>query len=169
MFQSLVIPLIGTVVLLGWLAPVAWALRPARTRPADALVAGGPGGGPASGSPSTAEVPTHPHNTLADAKVARALTRNGLLGVPLAILTVFLVARLLFDLPGWFQLTWVVGILIAGYAMWRCALLWPSSAREEGLRAVVTAHGMRPVGLPWALIVTALVVLAVWFVPPFFF
>lgn len=166
MFQSLVIPLIGTVVLLGWLVPVAWALRPAHTRQADALVAGGPGGG---GPPSAADVPTQQHSSLADAKVARALTRNGLLGVPLAVLTVFLVARLLFDLPGWFQLAWVVSILIAGYAVWRCALLWPSAEREEDLLSVVTAHGMRPVGLPWAMIVTALVVLAVWLVPPLFF
>lgn len=165
MFESLVIPLIGTVVLLGWLVPVAWALRPAHTRQADALVAGGSG----DGFPSAAAVPAQQHSSLAGAKVARALTRNGLLGVPLAVLTVFLVARLLFDLPGWFQLAWVVSILIAGYAMWRCALLWPSAGREEDLRSVVTAHGMRPVGLPWAMIVTALVVLAVWFVPPLFF
>lgn len=167
MFQSLVIPLIGTVVLLGWLAPVAWALRPARTRPVDSVIRGGPVGG--SQSTAVAEVPPQQHSSLAAAKVARALTRNGLLGVPLAILTVFLVARLLFDLPGWFQLTWVVGILIAGYAMWRCALLWPGPAREEDLRAVVKAHGMRPVGPPWAMIITALVVLAVWFIPPLFF
>ncbi|SMY11517.1 hypothetical protein [Brevibacterium jeotgali] len=165
MFQSIVIPLIGTVVLLGWLVPVAWALRPAQTRQADALVADGPGGA----SPSAADAPTQQHSSLAGAKVARALTRNGLLGVPLAILTAFLVARLLFDLPGWFQLAWVVGILLAGYAIWRCALLWPSAGREEDLRSVVTAHGMRPVGLPWAMIVTALVVLAVWFLPPLVF
>src|SRR5699024_273346 len=100
-----------------------------------------------------------PHGTLAEAKVARALTRNGLLGVPFAILSVVLVARLLFDLPGWFQLVWVVGILLSGYAMWRCALLWPASAREEALRTVVTAHGMKPVGLPWAMIITAAVLL----------
>lgn len=167
MFQSLVMPLIGTVVLLGWLVPVAWALRPAHTRQADALVAGRSGG--AGGAPSAAGPPQHPHSTLGAAKVARALTRNGLLGVPLAILTVFLVVRLLFDLPGWFQLVWVVCILVAGYAMWRCALLWPSVGREEDLHSVVTAHGMRPVGLPWPMIITALLVLTVWFVPPFFF
>ena len=169
MFESLVIPLIGTVVLLGWLVPVAWTLRPAHTRHADALVACGSRGGSVDGSPSAADAPQHQHSSLAGAKVARALTRNGLLGVPLTVLTVFLVARLLFDLPGWFQLVWVVSILIAGYAMWRCALLWPSVGREEDLRSVVTAHGMRPVGLPWAMIITALLVLAVWFVPPFFF
>lgn len=121
------------------------------------------------GPPSAAGASAPPHRSLGDAKVARALTRKGLLGVPLAILTVFLVARLLFDLPGWFQLAWVLSILIAGYAMWRCVLLWPSAEREEDLRAVVTAHGMRPVGLPWALIITALVGLAAWFLPPLFF
>ena len=165
MFQSIVIPLIGTVVLLGWLTPVAWALRPAHTLQADALVAGGSG----DGASSAAGVPTQQHRSLAGAKVARALTRNGLLGVPLTVLTAFLVARLLFDLPGWFQLAWVAGILIAGYAVWRWALLWPSAGREEDLRSVVTAHGMHPVGLPWAMIVTALVVLAVWFLSPLFF
>lgn len=165
MFQSLFIPLVGTVVLLGWLAPVAWALRPSHTQRADAVLAGGF----ADGSPSAERAPTRQHSSLADAKVARALTRNGLLGVPLAVLTVCLVARLLFDLPGWFQLVWIAGILIAGYAMWRCALLWPSIGREEDLRSVVTAHGMRPVGLPWAMIITALVALALWFIPPLLF
>lgn len=145
MFAGLVMPLIGSFVLLGWMVPVAWALRPASTRPAEAA------------------------GSLAEAKVARALTRNGLLAVPLTALTAFLVTRLLFDLPGWFQLTWVAGILLTGYAMWRCAMLWPTPEREQRLRRAVAAHGMRPAGLPWAMIIAPAVALAVWFVPPLFF
>lgn len=145
MFAGLVMPLIGSFVLLGWMVPIAWALRPAHTHRAEAA------------------------GSLAEAKAARALTRNGLLAVPLTALVAFLVTQTLFDLPGWFQLTWVLGILLAGYALWRCAMLWPTPQHEERLRRAVAAHGMRPVGLPWAMIVTALVVLVVWFVPPFFF
>lgn len=190
MFEGLVIPLIGALVLVGWLAPAAWALRPSHTQRADAVLAGGPAAGPAggpaggtaavsAGGPSADDAPhsggpthgatAHPHRSLADAKVARALTRSGLLGVPLTLLTGFLAVRLLFDLPGWFQLAWVAGILMAGFAMWRFVLLWPTDGREQNLRQVVAAHGMRPVGPPWAMIITGLVILALWIVPPFLF
>jgi hypothetical protein len=78
----------------------------------------------------------------------------------------FLAVRLLFVLPGWFQLAWVLGLVAAAYVVWRVVVLWPTAQQERRLDDLITGHGMKSVGLPWTMIIVVIALLALWFVPP---
>lgn len=175
MLESLIIPVFGALAFIAWMAPAAWAMRPANTHRADAALSSlnargalATHAGSGSAADSTPLQPP-PHRGLADAKIARALTRNGLLSIPLTMVTGFLIIWLFFTLSGWLQIAWGIGILITGYAVCRTVLLWPTAAREQQLHNVTTAYGMKPAGPPWTLIGVTVALLAVWFVPPLFF
>lgn len=173
MFQTLILPVIGALLLLGWIASAVWALRPRvhAAAGADAQVpaASAAGLNDAGGAPQQTD-PTQqssaPHAALAHARAARGRTRGGLLGALLTVVAAFLAVRLLFELPGWFQLAWVLALVAAAWVVWRVVVLWPSAAQEEQLDELITGHGMKSVGLPWSAILTVVALLALWFVPP---
>lgn len=144
MYLEFILPLIGALVLVGWMASGAWALRPAATDRAQL---------------------SHT-SSLAAAQAARGLTRNGLIGALTVVVVGFLAVRVLFELPGWFQWAWAIGIALAAYIVWRVALLWPTAEAESTLRATITSHGMRPVRLPWVMILVGAALLGLWFLPP---
>lgn len=145
MFEAL-LPAIGTLLLIFWTASGAWALHPAKATAGE------------SRDPALA--------SLARARAARGRTRNGLLGAVLTVVAAFLAVRLLFVLPGWFQLAWVLGLVAAAYVVWRVVVLWPTAQQERRLDDLITGHGMKSVGLPWAMIIVVIALLALWFVPP---
>ena len=173
MFQTLIVPAIGALLLLGWIASAAWALRPRVHAEAgvDAQVRAASAAGPDDAA--SAPQPTHPaqqagapHAALARARAARGRTRGGLLGALLTVVAAFLVTRLLFELTGWFQLVWVVALVSAAYVVWRVVILWPTGLQQRQLDDLITGHGMKSVGLPWTAIITVIALLALWFVPP---
>lgn len=147
MFQELIMPAFGALLLVGWTASGAWAVRPAATNRmlTEQKTAG---------------------QDLAVARAARGLTRNGLLGALIMLGVAFMAVHLFFGLSGWFQLAWVIAALAAAYTVWRVTLLWPDRRVEQARRHIVTAHSMRPVRLPWGMITVAAALVAVWFVPP---
>ena len=183
MLQTLILPIIGALLLLYWTGSTVWALRPAKAAvggpggPTDGTT-GGPTNGPhpsdeagGNGQPGTAsaavpESPAAHRASLARARAARGRTRNGLLGAAVTVVVAFVAVRLLFVLPGWFQLAWVLGLVAAAYSIWRIVVLWPTAEQEKRLDDLITRHGMKSVGLPWTMIITLIVLLALWIVPP---
>ena len=173
MFQTLIVPAIGALLLLGWIASAGWALRP-RVH-AEAAVGSRVPAASAAGPDDAASAPqlTHPaqqagapHAALARARAARGRTRGGLLGALLTVVAAFLAVRLFFELTGWFQLVWVVALVSAAYVVWRVVILWPTGLQQRQLDDLITGHGMKSVGLPWTAIITVIALLALWFVPP---
>lgn len=145
MYQELVMPLIGALVLVGWVISCAWALRPAATDRAQ---------------PATAS------HSLASSRAARGITRNGLLGALVTAVVGFLAIRILFELPGWAQLAWVVAGILTAYIVVRVTLLWPNARLEQERRSVIAAHGMQPVRPPWAMIIAGVALVVLWVFPP---
>lgn len=152
MFQELIMPAFGGLVLVAWTASGAWALRPAATDRALAT----------AGEPGQPGQPPSP----AAARATRGLTRNGLLGALVMVAVAFLLIRIFFELSGWFQLAWVIAGLAAAYIVWRIVLLWPDRHVEQQRRALLTAHGFQRVRPPWGMIIAAVALLAIWFLPP---
>lgn len=165
MFQTLIVPAIGALLLLGWIASAAWALRP-RVHAEAASAAGPDDAASAPQLTHPAQQAGAPHAALARARAARGRTRGGLLGALLTVVAAFLAVRLLFELTGWFQLVWVVALVSAAYVVWRVVILWPTGLQQRQLDDLITGHGMKSVGLPWTAIITVIALLALWFVPP---
>lgn len=171
MFQTLILPAFGALLLVGGVLSGAWAVRPrqdfapvlgALTAETETSGSGiGTGTGTATGSGTLA-----PNQSAARARAARGRTRNGLLGALLVVAEAFLAVRLLFVLPGWFQLAWAVAVLAAAFVVWRVVVLWPAADDQRRLDDLLRAHGLRPVRLPWGLLVVVVLLLALWAVPP---
>lgn len=169
MFQELIMPAFGALVLVAWTGSGAWALRPAATNRALAKALAGPADPTSDEDPHDTHTPSGQQGqaqSSAAARVTRGLTRNGLLGVLVMIATAFLFIHVFFELAGWLQLAWVLAAIGAAYSTWRVTLLWPNRHVEQQHRDRLTAHGFQIVRPPWAMIFVAAALVAIWFLPP---